>query len=115
MNSDEPSRMALMVARQRAAHQMLDHGAILYDPYAVRILGEHEDHVLQTFNGHPMMSMGRLFTAARSRIAEDALARAVERGVAARSKPEPTCPVTAFLSAVIGEYCRSPFPGTCPT
>ena len=81
MKSDEPSRMALMVARQRAAHQLLDHGAILYDPYAVRILGEHEDHVLQAFNGHPMMSMGRLFTAARSRIAEDALARAVERGV----------------------------------
>ena len=81
MKSDEPSHMALMVARQRAAHQLLDHGAILYDPYAVRILGEHEDHVLQAFNSHPMMSMGRLFTAARSRIAEDALARAVERGV----------------------------------
>ena len=33
MKSDEPSRMALMVAGQRAAHQLLDHGAILDDPY----------------------------------------------------------------------------------
>ena len=81
MKSDQPSRMALMVARQRAANQLLDHGAILDDPYAVRILGEHEDNVLQALNDHPLMSMGRLFTAARSRIAEDALSKAVERGV----------------------------------
>ena len=81
MKSDEPSRMALMVARQRAAHQLLDHGAILDDPYAVRILGEHEDNVLQALNDHRLGSMGRLFTAARSRIAEDALLKAVERGV----------------------------------
>jgi methyltransferase (TIGR00027 family) len=81
MKSDEPSRMALMVARQRAAHQLLDHGAILNDPYAVRILGEHEDNVLQALNDHPLRSMGRLFIAARSRIAEDALLKAVERGV----------------------------------
>jgi hypothetical protein len=38
MKSNEPSRLALMVARQRAAHQLLDHGTILDDPYAVRIL-----------------------------------------------------------------------------
>jgi len=81
MKSDEPSRMALMVARQRAAHQLLDHGAILDDPYAVRILGEHEANVLQAFKDQPLMSLGRLFTAARSRIAEDALSEAVARGV----------------------------------
>src|SRR6516164_361848 len=80
MKSDEPSRMALMVARQRAAHQLLDHGAVLDDPYAVRILGEHEVNVLQALNDHPLMSMGRLFTAARS-LAEDAISKAVERGV----------------------------------
>ena len=80
MKSDEPSRMALKVAGQRAAHQLLDHGAILDDPYAVRILGEHEDKLLQAHN-NPLMSPGRLFTAARSRIAEDALAKAVQRGV----------------------------------
>jgi methyltransferase (TIGR00027 family) len=81
MKSDAPSRVALMVARQRAAHQLLDRGAILDDPYAVRILGEHEDNILQAFNDHPLRSLGRLFTAARSRIAEDALSKAVERGV----------------------------------
>ena len=32
MKPDEPSRTALMIARQRAAHQVLDHGSILYDP-----------------------------------------------------------------------------------
>ena len=81
MKSDEPSRMALMVAGQRAAHQLLDHGAILNDPYAVRILGEHRDSVFQALNRHPLASIGRLLTAARSRIAEDALSKAVERGV----------------------------------
>ena len=81
MKPNEPSRTALMIARQRAAHQVLDHGAILYDPFAMKILGEDEKDVLQFANGHPLGSIGRLITAARSRIAEDALARAVERGV----------------------------------
>ncbi len=81
MNSDAPSRMALMVAGQRAAHQLLDHGAILNDPYAVRILGEHADKLLQSLAGHPIAGLGRLFTAARSCIAEDALSKAVDRGV----------------------------------
>ena len=70
-----------MVARQRAAHQVLDHGSILYDPFAMKILREDEKEVLQFANGHPLAGIGRLFTTARSRIAEDALSRAVERGV----------------------------------
>ena len=81
MKPNEPSRTALMIARQRAAHQLLDHGAILHDPFAMKILREDEKEVLQFASGHPLASIGRLFTAARSRIAEDALARAVERGV----------------------------------
>jgi methyltransferase (TIGR00027 family) len=81
MKSNEPSHMALMVARQRAAHQLLDHGAILDDPFAVKILREDETFVLQFANEHPLASIGRLLTAARSRIAEDALSKAVERGV----------------------------------
>ena len=80
MKPDEPSRTALMIARQRAAHQLLDHGSILYDPFAMKILREDEKDVLQ-FANRPLASIGRLFTAARSRIAEDALPRAVERGV----------------------------------
>jgi methyltransferase (TIGR00027 family) len=80
MKPNEPSRTALMIARQRAAHQVLDHGSILYDPFAMRILGENEKDVLQFANAHPLASIGRLITTARSRIAEDALSRAVERG-----------------------------------
>ena len=79
MKPNEPSRTALMIARQRAAHQVLDHGSILYDPFAMKILREDEKEVLQFANGHPLASIGRLFTTARSRIAEDALSRAVER------------------------------------
>jgi methyltransferase (TIGR00027 family) len=81
MNPNEPSSMALMVAGQRAAHQLLDHGAILDDPYAVRILGELANNILQALKDHPLGSLGRLFAAARSRVAEDALSKAVERGV----------------------------------
>jgi methyltransferase (TIGR00027 family) len=81
MKPNEPSRTALMIARQRAAHQVLDHGSILNEPFAMKILHEDEKDVLQFANAHPLASIGRLFTAARSRIAEDALSGAVERGV----------------------------------
>src|SRR5246127_825766 len=81
MKPNEPSRTALIIARQRAAHQVLDHGSILNDPFAMRILRENEKDVLQFANAHPLASIGRLFTAARSRIAEDALSGGVERGI----------------------------------
>jgi methyltransferase (TIGR00027 family) len=60
---------------------VLDHGSILYDQFSMKILREDEKDVLQFANKHPLASIGRLFTAARSRIAEDALSRAVEGGV----------------------------------
>src|SRR6516164_9261574 len=81
MKPNEPSRTALIIARQRAAHQVLDHGSILNDPFAMKILHEDEKDVLQFANEHPLASIGRLFTTARSRIAEDALSGAVERGI----------------------------------
>src|SRR5215472_17560934 len=81
MKPNEPSRTALIIARQRAAHQVLDHGSILDDPFAMRILREDEKDVLQFAKEHPLASIGRLFTSARSRIAEDALSGAVERGI----------------------------------
>jgi methyltransferase (TIGR00027 family) len=81
MKPDEPSRTALNIARQRAAHQVLDHGSILNDPFAMKILREDEKDVLQFANQHPLASIGRLFTAARSRIAEDVLSKAVQRGI----------------------------------
>jgi methyltransferase (TIGR00027 family) len=81
MQPNEPSRTALMIARQRAAHQLLDDGSILHDPFAMKILGEDERDVIQFATAHPQASIGRLFTAARSRIAEDALSAAVEKGI----------------------------------
>src|SRR5215468_3242649 len=36
MKANEPSRTALTIARQRAAHQVLDHGSILYGCYRQR-------------------------------------------------------------------------------
>lgn len=81
MKPNEPSRTALMIARQRAAHQVLDHGSILYDPFAMKILREDEKDVLQFATQCPLASIGRLFTVARSRIAEDALSSAVELGI----------------------------------
>src|SRR5262245_55204670 len=47
----------------------------------MRILHEDEQDVLQFANAHPLASIGRLFTAARSRIAEDALSEAIEGGI----------------------------------
>src|SRR5215510_2683768 len=81
MKPNEPSRTALLIARQRAAHQLLDHGSILNDPFAMKILNENEKDVLQFANAHPLASIGRLFTTARSRIAEDALSGAVDKGI----------------------------------
>ncbi len=81
MKPDEPSRTALIPARQRAAHQLLDEGSILYDPFAMKILRDDEKDVLGFANAHPVASIGRLFTAARSRIAEDALSGALKRGI----------------------------------
>jgi methyltransferase (TIGR00027 family) len=81
MKPHEPSRTAMLVARQRAAHQLLDHGAILRDPFAMKILREDENSVLAFANAYPMASIGRLVTAARSRIAEDALSATIERGI----------------------------------
>ena len=81
MKSDEPSRTALMIAGQRAAHQVLDHGSTLYDPFAMKILQEDEGTVLQFASKHPLAGIGRPITTARSRIAEDALSKAVGSGV----------------------------------
>jgi methyltransferase (TIGR00027 family) len=47
----------------------------------MKILREDEKDVLQFANVHPLASIGRLFAAARSRIAEDALSVAIERGI----------------------------------
>ncbi len=77
MERGQPSRTAMSAARYRAAHQILEDGQIFQDPLAVRILGLPEQELLADA---PRRAM-RVFIAARTRFAEDALAVAVERGV----------------------------------
>jgi methyltransferase (TIGR00027 family) len=75
METGEPSRTAFSAARYRAAHQVIDGGRIFTDPLAVRIIGDEAD-TEQTRERRAM----RLFIAARTRFAEDALAAAVRAG-----------------------------------
>lgn len=80
METGRPSRTALGVANRRAVHQILDQPPILVDPIAIRILGD--DFVMdEERQRHPFARAFRAFMAARSRFAEDCLARAVEAGV----------------------------------
>src|SRR6202451_321345 len=76
-----PSRTALAAATHRAAHQLLEQGRIFADPLALRILGEDAETVAREAAEHPSRRRIRIFIAARSRFAEDALAAAVEKGV----------------------------------
>lgn len=85
MLENTPSHTAKRVALRRAAHQVLDHPRVFEDPLALRIVGApngsgveflHDEREQTRF----ARSM-RAFMAVRSRVAEDELARAVERGV----------------------------------
>jgi methyltransferase (TIGR00027 family) len=85
MQAATPSRTALRVALRRAAHQLYDAPPrILDDPIAVPILGAAGAEELRRTPTRPdrPFSVGlRAFLVARSRYAEDMLARAVAKGV----------------------------------
>jgi methyltransferase (TIGR00027 family) len=85
MEEARPSRTALRVALRRAAHQLYDAPPlVLDDPIAVPILGEayaEELHRTPTRPDRPFSVSLRAFLVARSRYAEDNLARAVSSGV----------------------------------
>jgi methyltransferase (TIGR00027 family) len=81
MLTGQPSRTALGAAGLRAAHQVLDRAAIFADPLALRILGPDADAMVQEAATDISRQRLRWFIAIRSRIAEDALAAAVKRGV----------------------------------
>ena len=77
------SRTAERVAIRRAAHQLLDQPRVLDDPLALRIIGSAAAEELRSNpkEHHAFSRAFRAFMAARSRYAEDELARAVAHGV----------------------------------
>jgi methyltransferase (TIGR00027 family) len=81
MQIGKPSQTARAAALHRAAHQVLEQGRIFTDPLALRILGEDAATIVREAEQHPSRRKMRIFIAARTRFAEDALAAAVERGV----------------------------------
>jgi methyltransferase (TIGR00027 family) len=85
MQDARPSRTALRVALRRAAHQLYDAPPlILDDPIAVPILGTTYSEELRRTPTRPdrLFSVAlRAFLVARSRYAEDTLARAIAQGV----------------------------------
>jgi methyltransferase (TIGR00027 family) len=85
MQEARPSRTALRVALRRAAHQLYDaRPLVLDDPIAVPILGAaYADELSRTPTrpDRPFSVALRAFLVARSRYAEDNLARAVGQGV----------------------------------
>lgn len=81
MQAGTPSRTALGAAAHRAAHQTLEQGRVFSDPLAVRILGPNAEAIIAEVNDRPSSARMRLFIAARTRFAEDALKAALERGL----------------------------------
>jgi methyltransferase (TIGR00027 family) len=78
----QPSRTAWAAAAHRAAHQILEHGRIFTDPLALRILDENAEAIVRDAEREPSRRAMRIFIAARTRFAEDALGAAVARGTA---------------------------------
>jgi methyltransferase (TIGR00027 family) len=81
---DQPSLTAQRVAFARAAHQLYDHPKILDDPLALQIIGAGGAAGIRAHRARFDFTLARYlraFVVARSRIAEDALAAAVARGV----------------------------------
>jgi len=83
MIEDRPSRTAQRVGMRRAIHQIWDDPRVLDDPLAVKIIGH--DAAAEVSGARPSDSLPslflRAFLVARSRYAEDQLARAVDHGV----------------------------------
>lgn len=75
------SRTALGAAAHRAAHQRLEAGFVFKDPYAEAILDAAGRERMAKQMADAGTRGSRLFISARSRIAEDAVAAAVARGV----------------------------------
>ena len=85
MKDNCPSETALMVARRRAAHQILDDPKVFDDPLALPILGVDREAAIESkpkwLDDNPFVRVLRASLAARSRYTEDELHEAVSQGV----------------------------------
>ena len=77
----QASRTAFGAARHRAAHQTLERGRVFSDPLALRILGSDAEPLNPDAENEVTRRGLRLFLAARTRFAEDALAASISRGL----------------------------------
>jgi methyltransferase (TIGR00027 family) len=79
-----PKPSAMLVALQRAAHQLIEHPLVLDDPLALTIIGKAQAEALRndlsSFRG-PMAQGLRSSVVVRSRLAEDEWVQANDRGV----------------------------------
>jgi methyltransferase (TIGR00027 family) len=84
LESGGPKPSAMLVAMQRAAHQLLEHPLVLDDPLALQILGKVDANRLRAdlANYRAPMAQGlRSSVVVRSRLAEDEWANANAMGV----------------------------------
>ena len=81
MKHGRASRTALSAAGHRAAHQVLEGGAVFADPLALAILGEDAEEVVALARERPERRGLRLFVTMRSQFAEDSAKVAIGRGV----------------------------------
>jgi methyltransferase (TIGR00027 family) len=81
MQEGQASATAVGAAGHRAAHQVLEHGFVFADPFALAILGADADEAIALAKKRPERRPLRLFIAMRSRFAEDSARRAIEQGV----------------------------------
>ena len=103
MQTGQPSRTALGAAAHRAAHQVLERGRILSDPLAIAILGAPVESLNDESRHESFNRALRLFIALRSRLAEEAVAAHMTRGLRQ----------LVILGAGLDTYAyRSPFGST---
>lgn len=76
-----PNWSAYNTALLRAQHQVVEGGSIFFDPLAVPITGQSAESIARAARQFPQVARLRQYIAARSRFAEDSLAKAIGRGV----------------------------------
>lgn len=81
MQPGQPSRTALGAATHRAVHNAIEGGAIFSDALAAPILGKPHRELEREAHEEPERRPMRFFVCARARLADEAIAHAVARGV----------------------------------